>query len=194
MSNPQAPFTVSKYALTLCTQGTILDEARITFAVLPESTMQELGAYFRPPLDRQQIAASAIERVASLYFYGVPDPRFLAEAERVLSTSTDLRERVRANLVGAAAFDNRLDKARAHEFLRAAIELDPQMSDPDEVKIARRIAQGHLSVYRAQTLAFLDELEASFPRSPVVKIMRSSVDEAQPREDERRARYLFPDH
>jgi hypothetical protein len=167
--------------------------SRISYAALPASSFDELAPYFEPPLDAAQIAAASVERAASLRYFREPDPRAIAELERLAASGAPAAERRLAHLNLAALWDARLDKRRAIEHFAAAVALDPAAATPEEATLARSLARNHLAVYTDAIVAGLGELRRRHPSAPLVAALQRGFDEAQQLERQRRARYWFPE-
>ena len=167
--------------------------SRLTFAGLPESPWSELARYFEPPLDAERIAMLDEERAAALEFFDVSAPARLESWRRLAEQGAELSQRVRGQLALAAAHDVRLQKSAAFERVRAALALDPANDAPADVALVRRIARNHFAVFRAETLALVADLRSRLPQAPLARAMATAVDEVERLEQQRRARYLFPE-
>jgi hypothetical protein len=169
-------------------QGRFL--SRITFAALPKSSMLSLADYLDPPFHASAPNAEH-ERAASLDFFNVADP---GEVLRLRVRLTGLfKKPVAANaaLRLAELHDDELDKARAFSELHRALELEPGMHEPAQIRIANKLVLNHFAVYATQIHAAVQNLERTFGDRPVVTAMRAQLDALQQREKLRHNRYLL---
>jgi spermidine synthase len=166
--------------------------SRLSFAALELSRVEDLKDYFDPPLSAEVAAEVTVERAASLYAFGLQDPRALDAELAAMKASSDPVDRVRHALNLAAAFDASLAKKKAFEFLGeacAAAQAAPGAATPEVLAAARRIARNRLVAFEGEVARGIAELEARFGRQPITSALREELTAFRERERARRAPY-----
>lgn len=162
--------------------------SRISFTTVPVTPFADLARYFRPPLTDEQVVLLDRERAASLEFYNEIDPQRI---ERWRSMAEE--GNARGHLALAAAHDVRLRKEDAFEEIRLALSVAPDNPRPEDLALVRRVVLNHVAVYHEATKRFVAEMGAQFPDAPLAQAMIDTYATIERLEEERRARYLFPE-
>ena len=166
--------------------------ARITFAALPETKMEQLSSYFDPPLPKELIERATAERAAALQFYKVPSPADIFNLANRAKNAKSPEARAKAWFSLAQANDRWLDKDKAFDLIGFALNAYPTNKAPEHIELARKIVRNYLAVYRDKSADWLEKLGRAFPKSPILRAMRQELEAFDAKEKERKARYLFP--